>query len=59
MFWDNYTVQEAQSYVRTRRFIEILKEGKQSGNRVVVFCHRVFLLELSAKVQNSYLILTD
>lgn len=52
-FWNDYTLQEARSYVRTRRLIEILREGKQTGNRVVVFCHRVFLLELSAKVQYS------
>ena len=54
-FWNNYTLQEARLHVRTRRLIEILKEGKQSGNRVVVFCHRVFLLELSAKVQDTWL----
>ena len=54
-FWNNYTLQEARSHVRTRRLIEILKEGRQSGNRVVVFCHRVFLLELAAKVQDSWL----
>lgn len=49
-FWNDYTLREARSHVRTRRLIEILKEGKQTGNCVVVFCHRVFLLELSAKV---------
>ena len=54
-FWNNYTLQEARSHVRTRRLIEILKEGRQSGNQVVVFCHRVFLLELAAKVQDSWL----
>jgi hypothetical protein len=42
--------------VRTRRLIEILKEEKQSDNRVIVFCHRVFLLKLFAKIQESQLI---
>lgn len=49
-FWDTYTLKEAQAHVRTRKLIDILKEGKRSGNGVVVFCHRVFLLELSSKV---------
>jgi len=53
-FWDSYTLREAQTHVRTRKLINILKEGKRSGNRVVVFCHRVFLLELSAKVWYSF-----
>jgi hypothetical protein len=52
-FWNDYTLEEAQQHVRTKKIIEILKEGKRTGNRVVVFCHRVFLLELSAKVTNS------
>jgi hypothetical protein len=49
-WWDGYNLKEAQGHIRTRKLIEILIQGKWTGNRMVVFCHQVFLLELTAKV---------
>lgn len=50
VWWSMYTLDEAKQHIRTRRLISILQEAKRTGNKVVVFVHRVFLLELTAKV---------
>jgi hypothetical protein len=45
-FWRDYTFSEAEGHIRTRELIKILKEGKQTGNGVILFVQRTFQAEL-------------
>lgn len=51
-FWRDYTLEEAQRQIRTRELLKILKEGKASGNDVILFVQRVFLAEMCICVSN-------
>jgi len=48
--WDGYSLQEARRQIRTNKVINILQEGKRTGNGVVLFVQRTFLAELCLKV---------
>ena len=48
--WEDYTLQEALSQARPHRLIEILQEGKKTGNGIVIFVQRTFLAEMALKV---------
>ena len=52
-WWEDFTLEEAAELIRPRRLIQILEEAKQGGHKVVIFVHRVFLLELACKVLSS------
>jgi len=48
-FWNDFTLDEAERQLRTRTLIKILKEGKKTGNGVILFVQRVFLAEMCIK----------
>ena len=48
--WNSYSLDETSKHTRTSTLITILKEGKKTGNGVVIFVDRVCLLELAVKV---------
>ena len=50
--WQGFTLAEAERQIRTRELIKILKEGKRTGNGVIMFVQRVFLAEMCIKVPN-------
>jgi hypothetical protein len=49
-WWDQYDLSETQRHVRTKKLVEILREGQHTHNGVIIFVHRVFLAELCLKV---------
>jgi hypothetical protein len=51
LIWKDYTLQEAMKQIRTKELIKVLKEGKRTGNGVIVFMQRVFLVEMCIKVK--------
>ena len=50
LIWDDYSLHEAKKQIRTNELIKILKEGKKTGNGVIVFVQRVFLAEMCIKI---------
>jgi hypothetical protein len=48
--WDGYTLEEGHGVLRTGALIAYLEKGLRTGNRVVVFAQRKFLMELALKV---------
>ena len=48
--WADFSNADIQKHIRTARLRELLLKGKCSGNGVVVFVDRVFLLELAVNV---------
>ena len=49
LIWKDYTLREAMKQIRTKQLIKILKEGKRTGNGVILFVQRVFLTEMCIK----------
>jgi SNF2-related domain len=48
--WKGFCLEEAQHNVRQRRLIQILRDGKKSGNGVLVFTARKFQSQLAFQV---------
>ena len=48
--WDGYTLDEGRRVLRTGALISYLEKGLRTGNGVVIFAQRTFLMELSLKV---------
>ena len=53
LIWKDYTLREAMKQIRTKQLIKILKEGKRTGNGVILFMQRVFLPEICIKVNGT------
>jgi hypothetical protein len=54
--WIGYTLREAQAHVRTNELIRCLEEAHRRKEGAVVFCQRIFLMEMAVKVlQPSHL----
>jgi len=52
-FWSDFTLYEAQHQIRTRELIKILKDGKSTGNGVILFVQRVFLVEMCIRASHT------
>ena len=50
--WEGYRMTESEGHVRTKALIQFLREGKRTGNGVVIFVQREFLAELCLKVRS-------
>jgi hypothetical protein len=48
-FWDDFSLSEVERHIRTRALVQILKQGKTSGNGVIIFVQRTFQAELCLK----------
>ena len=48
-FWEDFTLAEARRQIRTRHLIDIIKQGKATGNGVIIFVQRTFQAELCIK----------
>jgi hypothetical protein len=57
--WNKYTLEEACRQIRAKTVIEILQEGKRTGNGVILFVQRTFLAEFCLKVFPALIITND
>ena len=48
--WIGYSLEEGEKHVRTKALIEYLRKGKRTGNGVIIFAQRTFLVELALLV---------
>jgi hypothetical protein len=48
-FWNDFSLAEVDQHIRTRQLVRILKDGKTTGNGVIIFVQRTFQAELSIK----------
>ena len=51
--WIGYTLEEGEKHVRMKALIEYLRNGKRTGNGVIIFAQCTFLMELALKVMHQ------